>query len=86
MLAKPVTKTFTETLTEAKHKVTFKNFAHSVFNIDDEEFDNNQLSVHETLAKYSSKLTMLLDVDGVALEMVVDTGTEMSTIPSLTSL
>ena len=48
--------------------------ATKVFNI---EFDNNQLSVHKTLDKHSSKLIMLLDVDGVALEMVVDTGTEL---------
>jgi len=47
----------------------------------EEEFDSNQLSVHKTSPRHSSKLTTVLEVDGVALKMEIDTGAELSTIP-----
>ena len=49
---------------------------------DEEEFDNNQLAVHKASSRHTNKLTTVLQVEGIALEMEVDTGTELSTIPA----
>ena len=49
---------------------------------DEEEFDSKQLSVHKTSSRHTNKLTTVLQVEGIALEMEVDTGAELSTIPA----
>ena len=49
---------------------------------DEEEFDNNQLAVHKASSRHTNKLTTVLQVEGKALEMEVDTGAELSTIPA----
>ena len=49
---------------------------------DEEEFDNNQLAVHKASSRHTNKLTTVLQVEGIALEMEVDTGAELSTIPA----
>ena len=76
LIMKPQQKCNAKQLSKPMHTV-----ASAVLNSDDEEFDNSQLSVHKKSSRYSSKLTTVLDVDGVALEMEVDTGAELSTIP-----
>ena len=48
----------------------------------EKKFDNDQLLVHKTASKHTNKLTMIVNVDGVAIEMEVDTGVELSTIPA----
>ena len=47
---------------------------------DEEEFDNNQLAVHKASSRHPNKLTIILQVEEIALEMEVDTGAELSTI------
>ena len=49
---------------------------------DEEEFDNNQLAIHKASSRHTNKLTTVLQVEGIALEMEVDTGAELSTIPA----
>ena len=49
---------------------------------DAEEFDNNQLAVHKTSSRHANKLTTVLQMEGIALKLEIDTGTELSTIPA----
>lgn len=43
---------------------------------EEEEFDNKQLAVHKASSRHTNKLTTVLQVEGIALEMEVDTGAE----------
>ena len=47
----------------------------------DEDFDTNQLHIHKTSRSHTDKLTTVLTVCGVKVEMEVDTGAEVSTMP-----
>ena len=39
-------------------------------------------ALHKASSKHTNKLTAILQVDGIALEMEVDTGAELCTIPA----
>ena len=54
----------------------------TVSDSEEEEFDYNQLSVHKTYSRHTNKLTTVLQVEGIALQMEVDTGAVLSTIPA----
>ena len=47
----------------------------------DEEFDTNQLHIHNTSMSHTRKLTTVLTVSGAKVKMEVDTGAEVSTMP-----
>ena len=53
-----------------------------VATMSDSDIDSKQLSVHKTSSRHTNKLTTVLQVEGIALEMEVDTGAELSTIPA----
>ena len=50
-------------------------------NSDEEDFDTNQLHIHKTSKRHTEKLTTVLAVGGVNVEVKVDTGAEVSTMP-----
>ena len=54
--------------------------AATVSDSDEGEFDNNQLAVYKASSRAYKKLTTVLQVEGIALEVEVDTGTELSAI------
>ena len=47
---------------------------------DEEDFDTNQLHIHKTSGHHKEKLTTVLTVGGVKVEVEVDTGAEVSTM------
>ena len=47
----------------------------------EEEFDTNQLYMHKTSRSHTDKITTVLTVSGIKVEMEVDTGAEVSTMP-----
>ena len=50
-------------------------------NSDKEDFDTNQLHIHKTSKRHTEKLTTVLAVGGVNVEVEVDTGAGVSTMP-----
>ena len=50
---------------------------------EEEEFDTNQLQlyIHKTSRSHTDKITTVLAVSGIKVEMEVDTGAEVSTMP-----
>jgi len=64
-----------------QHSKPMHTVASTLLNSNEEDLNNNPLSVHKTSSRHSGKLTTVLEVDGVALEMEVDTRAELSTIP-----
>ena len=48
---------------------------------EEEEFDTNQLYIHKTSRSHTDKITTVLAVSGIKVEMEVDTGAEVSTMP-----
>ena len=47
---------------------------------EEEEFDTNQLSIHKASRSHTGKITTVLTVSGIKVEMEVDTGAEVSTM------
>ena len=47
----------------------------------EEEFDANQICVYKSSSSQTDKITTVLTVDGIEVEMELDTGAELSTIP-----
>ena len=47
----------------------------------DEDFDTNQLYIHKTSRNHTDKLTTVLTMGGVNIEVEVDTEAEVSTMP-----
>ena len=48
---------------------------------EEEEFYTNQLSIHKASRSHTDKITTMLTVSGIKVEMEVDTGAEVSTMP-----
>ena len=48
---------------------------------EEEEFDTNQIYIHKTSRSHTDKITTMLNVSGIKVEMEVDTGAEVSTMP-----
>ena len=51
------------------------------YSSEEEEFDTNQLSMHKTSSSHTDKITTVLTVSGIKVEMEVDTGAEVSIMP-----
>ena len=48
---------------------------------EEEEFDTNHIYIHKTSRSHTDKITTVLAVSGIKVEMEVDTGAEVSTMP-----
>ena len=60
---------------------TYTMHASTDFSSEEEEFDSNQLSIHKASRSHTDKITTVLTVSGIKVEMEVDTGAEVSTMP-----
>ena len=55
--------------------------ASTVCSSEEEEFDTNQLSIHKASRSHTDKITTVLTVSGIKVEMEVDTSAEVSIMP-----